>query len=66
MLPTFGAKDYETHRVATTGEWDKLTQDKSFNDNSKIRMIEIMLPVFDAPQNLVEQAKLTAATNAKQ
>ena len=22
--------------------------------------------VFDAPQNLVEQAKLTAATNAKQ
>ncbi|EHN01326.1 Pdc1p [Saccharomyces cerevisiae x Saccharomyces kudriavzevii VIN7] len=66
LLPTFGAKDYETHRVATTGEWDKLTQDKSFNDNSKIRMIEIMLPVFDAPQNLVEQAKLTAATNAKQ
>ncbi|KAJ4131354.1 Pyruvate decarboxylase 1 [Fusarium falciforme] len=66
LLPTFGAKDYETHRVATTGEWDKLTQDKSFNDNSKIRMIEVMLPVFDAPQNLVEQAKLTAATNAKQ
>ena len=56
----------KTHRVATTGEWEKLTQGKDFQDNSKIRMIEVMLPVFDAPQNLVKQAQLTAATNAKQ
>ncbi|KAL3230643.1 Pyruvate decarboxylase isozyme 1 [Nakaseomyces bracarensis] len=66
LLPTFGAKDYENHRVATTGEWDKLTQDKEFNKNSKIRMIEVMLPVMDAPTSLIEQAKLTASINAKQ
>ncbi|CCH59570.1 hypothetical protein TBLA_0B07520 [Henningerozyma blattae CBS 6284] len=66
ILPTFGAKDYEALRVATTGEWIKLTTDKAFQKNSKIRMIEIMLPVMDAPSNLVAQAKLTAATNAKQ
>ncbi|KAJ4148676.1 Pyruvate decarboxylase 1 [Fusarium falciforme] len=58
LLPTFGARNYETHRVATTGEWEKLTQDKDFQDNSKIRMIEVMLPVFDAPQNLVKQAPI--------
>ncbi|SCW02705.1 LAFE_0F12464g1_1 [Lachancea fermentati] len=66
LLPTFGAKDYEAIRVSTTGEWDKLTTDKDFVKNSKIRLIEIMLPVMDAPSNLVKQAELTAAINAKQ
>ena len=66
LLETFGAKDYENHRVATTGEWDKLTSDKAFNENSRIRMIELMLPMLDAPSSLIAQAKLTAATNAKQ
>lgn len=66
LLPTFGAKDYETYRVATTGEWDKLAQDEAFNKNSRIRMVEVMLPVMDAPSNLVKQAQLTASINAKQ
>lgn len=66
LLPTFGAKDYEVHRVATTGEWNKLTTDGEFNKNSKIRMIEVMLPVMDAPSSLVAQAQLTASINAKQ
>ncbi|CAL9737038.1 pyruvate decarboxylase isozyme 1 [Monosporozyma servazzii] len=66
ILETFGAKDYENHRVATTGEWDALTSDKAFNENSRIRMIEVMLPVMDAPSSLVAQAKLTASINAKQ
>lgn len=66
LLPTFGAKDYETHRISTTGEWNKLTTDAAFNDNSKIRMIEVMLPVMDAPSTLVAQAQLTASINAKQ
>lgn len=65
LLPTFGAKDYETHRVATTGEWNKLTTDSEFNKNSKIRMIEVMLPVMDAPSSLIAQAQLTASINAK-
>ncbi|AMD18659.1 HBL243Cp [Eremothecium sinecaudum] len=66
LLPTFGAKDYEAIRVSTTGEWNKLASDSAFNENSKIRMIEVMLPVMDAPSNLVKQAQLTAQTNAKQ
>lgn len=66
ILETFGATDYENHRVATTGEWTKLTTDKAFNENSRIRMIEVMLPVMDAPSSLIAQAKLTAQINAKQ
>ncbi|SCU82411.1 LAME_0C00980g1_1 [Lachancea meyersii CBS 8951] len=65
LLPTFGATDYETVRVSTTGEWNKLAECPKFNKNDKIRMIEIMLPVMDAPESLVKQAQLTAATNAK-
>ncbi|CCH61361.1 hypothetical protein TBLA_0E03070 [Henningerozyma blattae CBS 6284] len=66
ILPTFGATDYEAIRVATIGEWNKLTTDDKFNKNSKIRMIEIMLPVMDAPSNLIAQGKLTEAINAAQ
>lgn len=66
LLPTFGAKDYEVHRVATTGEWNKLTEDPEFNKNHRIRMVEVMLPVMDAPSSLVAQAQLTASINAKQ
>lgn len=65
LLPTFGAKDYETHRVSTTGEWNKLTTDSEFNKNSKIRMIEVMLPVMDAPSSLVAQAQFAASINFK-
>ncbi|SJM83951.1 Pyruvate decarboxylase [Zygosaccharomyces bailii] len=66
LLHTFGATDYETHRVATVGDWEKLTTDAKFNENSRIRMIEVMLPTMDAPSSLVAQAQLTAAINAKQ
>ncbi|CCD24641.1 alpha-keto acid decarboxylase family protein NDAI_0D03270 [Naumovozyma dairenensis CBS 421] len=65
LLETFGAKDYENHRVATTGEWTKLTENKDFNKNSRIRVIEVMLPVMDAPESLIKQGELTAKINAK-
>ncbi|SMN19977.1 similar to Saccharomyces cerevisiae YLR044C PDC1 Major of three pyruvate decarboxylase isozymes, key enzyme in alcoholic fermentation, decarboxylates pyruvate to acetaldehyde [Maudiozyma saulgeensis] len=64
LLPVFGATDYETYRVSTVGEWRKLTNDKSFQMNSTIRMIEIMLPVMDAPVALIAQGKLSEQLNA--
>ncbi|KAG0663954.1 Pyruvate decarboxylase 1 [Monosporozyma unispora] len=66
LLELFGAKDYENHRVSTIGEWNALTQNKKFQKNSTIRMIEIMLPVMDAPDSLIAQGKLTAQINATQ
>ena len=67
LFHAFGAKEgtFENHRVSTTGEWNKLTESKQFQDNTKIRMIEVMLPVMDAPTSLIKQAKLTASINAK-
>lgn len=65
LLKTFGAKDYESIRVSSVGEFDKLSKDKAFAKNDKIRLIEVMLPVMDAPMNLVKQAQLTATTNAE-
>ncbi|KAK5961683.1 alpha-keto acid decarboxylase family protein PWA37_001055 [Arxiozyma heterogenica] len=35
LLPTFGAVDYENHRVATIGEWIAITQDKDFQKTQK-------------------------------
>ncbi|CCD22409.1 alpha-keto acid decarboxylase family protein NDAI_0A02510 [Naumovozyma dairenensis CBS 421] len=65
LLETFGAKDYENYRVSTTGAWNEMTGDKKFNENSKIRMIEVMLPVMDAPESLIKQGELTAQINSK-
>lgn len=65
LLPLFNAKLYDAIRVSTTGEVDQLFNDAEFNKNSKIRMIEVMLPRMDAPSNLVKQAEITARTNAE-
>lgn len=66
LLPTFGAKNYDAVRVSNTGEFNKICDDKEFAEPSKIRLIEVMLPTMDAPQNLVKQAQLTASTNSQQ
>ncbi|KAK6464232.1 pyruvate decarboxylase [Scheffersomyces coipomensis] len=63
LLPTFKAKHYDAIRIATIGEAEALFKNKEFGKNSKIRMIEVMLPRMDAPANLVKQAQITAAEN---
>lgn len=65
LLPLFKARDYETNRVTTVGEIEGLFTDPEFNENSKIRMIEVMLPRMDAPQNLVKQAEYSSKTNSE-
>lgn len=65
LLSLFNAKDYEAVRVSKVGEIEKLFHDIEFNKNSKIRMVEVMLPKMDAPQNLVKQAELSSKTNSE-
>ncbi|GME72211.1 unnamed protein product [Ambrosiozyma monospora] len=55
--------EYENCRVSSQGQLDSLLSSQKFNTPDKIRMIELMLPAFDAPQNLVEQAKISEKTN---
>lgn len=65
LLPLFKSKDYETTRVSTVGEIESLLNDAAFKENTRIRMVEVMLPRMDAPQNLVKQAEFSAQTNAQ-
>lgn len=65
LLPLFKAKDYETTRVSTVAEIESLFNDAAFKENTRIRMVEVMLPKMDAPQNLVKQAEFSAQTNAQ-
>ncbi|KAJ8139392.1 hypothetical protein OY671_007396 [Metschnikowia pulcherrima] len=64
LLPVFGAKDYETVRVSTVDEINGLFNDAKFNENSKIRMVEVMLPRMDAPISLVKQAEMSSKINS--
>lgn len=63
LLPLFNAKDYETTRISTVGEAEELLGSKAFGDNTKIRMIEVMLPRLDASKNLIRQAEMSAEAN---
>lgn len=65
LLELFNAKNPENIRVSTTGELDRLFNDADFNENTRIRAIEVMLPRMDAPINLIKQAQLSEKTNAE-
>lgn len=65
LLDLFNAKDAETVRVSTVGEIENLFEDPAFNENSRIRMIEVMLPKMDAPLNLVKQAEFSSKANSE-
>lgn len=65
LLDLFNAKDSEAIRVSTVGEVEQLFQDPAFNENSRIRMVEVMLPKMDAPQNLVKQAEFSSKANSE-
>mmetsp|Transcript_1957 Transcript_1957/g.1918 ORF Transcript_1957/g.1918 Transcript_1957/m.1918 type:complete len:579 (+) Transcript_1957:35-1771(+) len=64
ILETFKADDYESIRVSTVKELLDLFSDQKFAKNDKIRLIELMFDTMDSPQNLIEQAKITAQTNS--
>ncbi len=65
LLPLFGAKDYVTDTVSTTGELNKYLNDEEFSEPNKIKLIEVMLPKLDAPINLIKQAEISAKTNSE-
>lgn len=65
LLELFGATDYDSRTVSTIGELNGLFDDKEWSNPDKIKLTEIMLPQMDAPRSLVEQAKMSAKTNAQ-
>ncbi len=65
LLPAFGAKDYLTATVSTTGEFNKYLEDATFQEPNQIKLIEVMIPKLDAPDNLKKQAEISEKTNAE-
>lgn len=67
MLNIFASTaPHESIRVSTAAELDTLMKDEAFNEPSKTRLVELMLPEFDAPEALVKQAKMSEQMNAGQ
>lgn len=63
LLKTFGAKESSSFRVATKGEADKLFSSPTFATSKEIQLVDVVMPVMDAPRALVEQAKLLEKAN---
>ncbi|CUM64770.1 uncharacterized protein PRCAT00002381001 [Priceomyces carsonii] len=63
LLETFKGENYETLRVSTVNDLNKIFDDEKFAKNNKTRLIEIMLGEFDSPENLIKQADLLASIN---
>jgi hypothetical protein len=51
--------------VVTKGEADKLLSSPEFAKCDEIQLVDVVMPVMDAPRALVEQAKLLEKANRK-
>ncbi|CAI5758547.1 unnamed protein product [Candida verbasci] len=63
LLKLFKAENFESLRVNNVGEIKKLFADEEFSKNTKIRLVEVMMEMLDAPENLVKQAEKSSETN---
>ncbi|KAK0201639.1 pyruvate decarboxylase THI3 [Desarmillaria ectypa] len=67
LLETLGDVDgtrSKSYTVNTKEELSKLLDDSEFASASKIQLIEVMMPMHDAPRALKVQAELSGKTNA--
>jgi len=64
-LKTFGAKKSSSFRVSTKAEADKLLSSESFGSGEEIQLVDVVMPVMDAPRALQEQAKLLEKANRR-
>lgn len=58
-----GSAEYENLTVRSCKDLETLFADQKFNTPDKIRVIELMLDEFDAPESLKLQAKLSDSIN---
>ncbi|EEB09622.1 pyruvate decarboxylase [Schizosaccharomyces japonicus yFS275] len=65
LLKDYGAKDSRSYNIHTEKELVELFQNKEFAAADVIQLVEVHMPLLDAPRVLVEQAKLTAAINKR-
>lgn len=65
MLSTFGGKKSSSFRVKTRDELDDLLSSSNFGTGREIQLVDVVMPVMDAPRALQEQAKLLEKANRR-
>jgi hypothetical protein len=65
LLKAFGGKKLSSYRVSTKNEADSLLTSDYFGTGQEIQLVDVVMPVMDAPRALQEQAKLLANANKK-
>jgi pyruvate decarboxylase len=65
LLKAFGGKKSSSYRVSTKNEADSLLSSASFGTGKEIQLVDVVMPVMDAPRALKEQAKLLENANKK-
>lgn len=66
LLDTFGAPDgvrSRSYTVRTQAELSDLLDDTTFAKAEVIQLVEVMMPMHDAPRALQAQAELSGKTN---
>ena len=65
MLRTFGGKKSSSFRVETKDELDILLSSETFATGKEIQLVDVVMPVMDAPRALQEQARLLELANRR-
>jgi pyruvate decarboxylase len=63
LLKTFGATKSSSYKVTTKSEADALLRSPDFGSGKEIQLVDLVMPVMDAPRALMEQAKLLEKAN---
>jgi hypothetical protein len=65
LLKAFGGKKSSSFRVKTKREMNELFSQKDFATGEEIQLVDVIMPVMDAPRALQEQARLLEMANRK-
>ena len=65
MLSTFGARKSSSFRVETKNELAVLLSSGTFATGKEIQLVDVVMPVMDAPRALQEQARLLELANRR-
>ena len=66
LLETLGGTEGETcqsYKVTTKDELNKLLADEKFQRADLIQLVEVVMPMHDAPRQLKVQAELSGISN---
>jgi hypothetical protein len=65
LLKVFGARRSSSFRVTTKDEMDALLSSEKFGAGHEIQLVDVIMPVMDAPRALKEQARLLELANRR-